>query len=320
MTRGKMKAALFLMIMAFIVASLFLLSSTDLILKENPTRVYDISVLLPDTDSGPWEMFRKGLDEGAAAWNADISLVTLYESRDAASEQREMIERSLSGGASALIAVPADPEDLADCVRSLPPGKIPVVTAMLPVRDTMQISYDWEGAATLMALSLEAQMPQPVEVIMVCSADTAFQPRFSYMAEKFSAATAPKDSFKRGELKAGGANVEADWVAALPPNTVILAPESSVLVRLSIAKQATNRVDLKLFGIGGNSETLDCLETGGVNVLLVADEQQLGYLCIDAAVRAVRGEAFEDVTMPFRLITPDNMFEEENAHLLFPMT
>ena len=58
---------------------LFLLSSTDLIIKEKKTQVYKISVIIEDISDENYVNFRKGMDRAAIELHADVSLITLYD-------------------------------------------------------------------------------------------------------------------------------------------------------------------------------------------------------------------------------------------------
>ena len=62
-----------------ILVLLFLLSSTDLIIKEKETQVYVISVIIEDSSDDNYVNFRKGMDRAAIDLNADVSFITLYD-------------------------------------------------------------------------------------------------------------------------------------------------------------------------------------------------------------------------------------------------
>ena len=72
-----------------ILILLYLLSSTNLIIKERKTEIYPVSVILDDTTDESYQNFKKGVDRAAIELNADVSLITLYEGGDA----RQQIER-----------------------------------------------------------------------------------------------------------------------------------------------------------------------------------------------------------------------------------
>ena len=75
---------------------LFLMCSTDLIIREPEREIYQIAVIIEDVRSDNYGNFRKGMDQGAAEFNADIQLITLYEKLDAI-EQMELMDRHAAG-------------------------------------------------------------------------------------------------------------------------------------------------------------------------------------------------------------------------------
>ena len=62
-----------------VLLGLFLLSSTDLIIKEEEAGIYPISVIVGDTTDDQYVNFRKGMERAAIELNGDVSFITLYE-------------------------------------------------------------------------------------------------------------------------------------------------------------------------------------------------------------------------------------------------
>ena len=312
MTKKRVKMALFAVVMALLVAFLFLTSSTDLILSEARTKVYQISCLVPDTDSADWTMFCKGLDVGAARFYADIAFVTLYEYENAPEAQRRSLGREIESGADALIVAGANAADMAQAVSALG-GKVPIVGAAfaLPQTDIAQITYDYTAASALLAEYLHAHAQS--KVTMVCEKAASEQTRFASMAEAMESA-----GISVARAAPGSDASLSDWMRAQAKGSVLLAPTPTLLLRLAEARRAAARNDIVLVGIGNTPETLSALEAGDASALLCADELQAGYLCVQAAVKAAEGKKTASLALPFRLITRDTMFLEENTHLLFP--
>ena len=58
---------------AGILVFLYLLSSTDLIIKEKKTEIYPVSIVIGDTTDDYYVNFRKGVEQAADDYNVDIS-------------------------------------------------------------------------------------------------------------------------------------------------------------------------------------------------------------------------------------------------------
>lgn len=75
-----------------------------------------------------------------------------------------------------------------------------------------------------------------------------------------------------------------------------------------------------LVGFDNSQEEIEFLEDGIVKALVVQRPFNMGYLGIQAVVRALRGEPVEPmVTTDAVLVRKDDMFTEENQKLLFPI-
>lgn len=86
---------------------LFLMSSTNLIIKEKKVEIHPISVIIEDSNDDFYGNFRKGMDKAALEYHADISFITLYERNDQ-EQQLELINREIKDGAKAVILTPVN--------------------------------------------------------------------------------------------------------------------------------------------------------------------------------------------------------------------
>ncbi|MFR5602279.1 MAG: substrate-binding domain-containing protein [Lachnospiraceae bacterium] len=96
-------------IYGIVVLILYLLSSTNLIIKEKKVEIYPISVIIEDTKDDYYQNFKKGMDQAARAFHVDTSFITLYEAHDW-EQQMELLEREINDGARAVVLAPVDAE------------------------------------------------------------------------------------------------------------------------------------------------------------------------------------------------------------------
>ena len=109
------------MIVLYIVCLvvLFLMCSTDLIIREPERQIYQIAVIIEDVRSDNYSNFRKGMDLAAAELNADVQLITLYEKLDV-KEQMDLMDREQQDGTDALIVVPVEEEQVSARQMTIP--------------------------------------------------------------------------------------------------------------------------------------------------------------------------------------------------------
>ena len=62
-------------IYGFVLLFLYLISSTDLLIKERKNEIYPVSVILDDTTDESYQNFKKGVDRAAIELNADVSMI-----------------------------------------------------------------------------------------------------------------------------------------------------------------------------------------------------------------------------------------------------
>ena len=123
---GKKGKLLLFCYMIFLVV-LFLMCSTDLIIREPEQEVYQIAVIIEDASDNNYSNFRKGMDQAAVELNADVRFITLYEKLEP-DQQIEFIMREQQDGADALIVAPVDEQKLFDALSQ---KQITVPTVLL---------------------------------------------------------------------------------------------------------------------------------------------------------------------------------------------
>ena len=94
-----------------LLVALYLLSSTDLIIKEKKREICRISVIIDNVNDNYYGSFRAGMDMAEKKYQADVNFITLYAENDE-EQQEELIVREIKDGANAIILAPVR-EDLA---------------------------------------------------------------------------------------------------------------------------------------------------------------------------------------------------------------
>ena len=91
---------------AVFLVLLFLMSSTDLIIKERAVQIDSISVILSEDTDDYYQNFRKGMEKAATDLRSDVRLITLYDRKDQ-DQQVELTTREIRDGAGAVVIEPA---------------------------------------------------------------------------------------------------------------------------------------------------------------------------------------------------------------------
>ena len=110
------KSIIFWALYATLLVFLYILSATDLIIKENETKVYSISILVDGISGENFENMKKGMDEAAYEFNADMRFPAVWESLTL-EEKVEIAEDEIEAGAKALIIGNALKNEVADKIK-----------------------------------------------------------------------------------------------------------------------------------------------------------------------------------------------------------
>ena len=129
---------------AVFLVLLFLMSSTDLIIKERAVQIDSISVILSEDTDDYYQNFRKGMEKAATDLRSDVRLITLYDRKDQ-DQQVELTTREIRDGAGAVVIEPAEEKAAVMALESLNPGcPVIFVSASSPsdfVTDSILIDY-----------------------------------------------------------------------------------------------------------------------------------------------------------------------------------
>ena len=310
------------MIVLYIVCLvvLFLMCSTDLIIREPERQIYQIAVIIEDVRSDNYSNFRKGMDLAAAELNADVQLITLYEKLDV-KEQMDLMDREQQDGTDALIVVPVEEEQV-----SAKQMTIPVILMRAGVAEAAgagNVIVDHEKMGELLAREILEEQPADVPVYVLT--DPAGQSDMDRLFLKgsdavFQEAGRSVQRIVRGEeerfftmLEQPGA--EAQKVVILAENQDILTEAAGVMAGSEAAADAVGG----LYGRGTTMAILNYLDRGVIMGICVTDEFSVGYYSVREAVRALEGAGSVPTVMESYYIEKKDLRDPAFEKMLFPI-
>ncbi len=308
---------------AAVLIVLFLLSSTNLIIKEQERQVYRISVIIDDDTDANYTNFRKGMEQAAMEWNADVSFLTLYE---AGSHEQQMarVNREQQDGADALVVVPVDEERFA-AEMSGGAATVPFVavnTGTGGSRAAALLSVDYEEMGRLLGRQIEEDHEKgtPVWILSASYKDSAsrhfsdgivevlkdagFPVTYSVNAQEpsFLAETTSLTSARRTILVAADQQ-SLEWAASL----------------LRLDRAGASSVE-ELYGRGTTQSVLNDLDRGWITGICVTDDYTMGYLSIRQAVAAIQGDVSQGETeFQSYYITKQELYQPQYEKMLYPV-
>ena len=310
------------MIVLYIVCLvvLFLMCSTDLIIREPERQIYQIAVIIEDVRSDNYGNFRKGMDLAAAELNADVRLITLYEKLDV-KEQMDLMDREQQDGTDALIVVPVEEEQVSARQMTIPVILMRAGVAEAAGAGNVIVDYEKMGEQ----LAREILKEQPADVPVYVLTDPAGQSDMDRLFLKgsdavFQEAGRSVRRILRGEeerfytmLEQPGA--EAQKVVILAENQDILTEAAGVVAGSEAVADAVGG----LYGRGTTMAILNYLDRGVITGICVTDEFSVGYYSVREAVRALEGAGSVPTVMESYYIDKKDLRDPAFEKMLFPI-
>lgn len=310
------------MIVLYIVCLvvLFLMCSTDLIIREPERQIYQIAVIIEDVRSDNYSNFRKGMDLAADELNADVRLITLYEKLDV-KEQMDLMDREQQDGTDALIVVPVEEEQVSARQMTIPVILMRAGVAEAAGAGNVIVDYEKMGEQ----LAREILKEQPADVPVYVLTDPAGQSDMDRLFLKgsdavFQEAGRSVQRIVRGEeerfytmLEQPGA--EAQKVVILAENQDILTEAAGVVAGSEAVADAVGG----LYGRGTTMAILNYLDRGVITGICVTDEFSVGYYSVREAVRALEGAGSVPTVMESYYIDKKDLRDPAFEKMLFPI-
>lgn len=321
---------------AGILVILFLLSSTDLIIKEKKTAIYPVSVIIEETTDDYYANFRRGVDRAADEYNVDVNFITLYEKGEL-KEQTELLKREIDDGAKAVVLVPIKPDECAAAISGMEINSPLIIMGNLfhndRVRGGIAVDYRESGKLLGEAIVREHEADKPVMVftegldygynreiydsLLNVLTEAGFQTRlYEKYKEGFVSAFLPEseDLFLRAIKEMAYSDSKETVIAALDVQSL-----DSVAGIISGAPLYGEYIS-GLYGIGSTTKLLNRMDQGTIKGLVVSNQFDAGYLSIVKAVEAIekRGKR-EQIVLESYYIEKDDLRESRFEKILYPI-
>lgn len=302
---------------------LFLMCFTDLIIREPEKEVYQIAVIIEDARDDNYSNFRKGMDQAAIEFNADVHFITLYEKMDAG-QQMELISREMQDGVDALIVVPVDEGKVLEAVLGKQTGVSVVILGMEESEEKTDgtVLIDYQKMGEQLAEQIKERTPQDCPILLL---EDPYEQ--NYMSGSFLEGA--KDILESGGFSCRTIQPEGEdgYQKVLEEfceeEAVILAGSPEALAEAADILEEDSVVSVETVGLYGRGSTLSILnnlDKGLITGICVTDEYSRGYFSVRMAIRALEGKGgHETLVMDSYYIEKEDLREPEYEKILFPM-
>ncbi len=285
--------------------------------RKNQPALLEMSVILRDGD-GAVSTMRRGMEQAAEDLNVELRFLTPTADNSAA-EQAHLLERETAGGTQAILLLPADRGVLGEAV-SAAAGRTALVTVETDMTEWgagAAVTMDHQALGEALGEAACNGVPTGGTVLLLDSL-----PGDNGIRERMLAA--------RETLERAGRQVRIyQWSADTASFTDILrierpgavvAFEAAVLAEAAELARSNESFPL-LYGCGSTPAIAAALEEGRVTAIAALNVFSAGYLAVEAAAALARHEDWTGVpTVAFSIVRQENMYDNDNQKLLFPVT
>lgn len=304
MNKHRTNALLQLLVLFALAAAVVLtLAWPQLPFARRESEPVEVSVVLRQTDAALWANARLGMEQAAGQLRAELRLVTPTADNDPA-EQARLMGYEARRGADVLVVTPAG---------ELPAEMdVPVIT-LESAGGEGAVCPDNEALGRALAEAALADLPGG-SVLLVDSA-----PGVAGVSARLAAAKAALEA-------AGAETAEAAPAEGAPLETILAETDAAAVLLFEpsateAAAAAKEKLELSvpLYGVGSTGSIAAALERGTLSASGVWSEFAAGYLAVEGAVRAARGEDWQPRTLEFFILRGEDIYEPDNQKLLFPV-
>lgn len=290
---------------AVLVVFLLLMSSTDLIIKEEMEEIKKISVFAVTDEDAGMEDFKRGILEAAGDSRVDANYVTA-PGGELKEDLAARLRREYDSGVQAVILFMENPELLRRYVRESG-EEVPIITVNAFGSDDhmADVSLDAESGGAELAEEIREKHGQETKTILL----TGEEGLSGEIAEVL------KKIFRKKKMKAECVELSQENIKRYQE-----AKEETVFVGcwMTETEQAMELLEgEELYGVGYSNKILDGILEGKVEGVAAFSMYAAGIHATRQAVYAIAHERTENIQIPCRMITKANMKEQQE--FLFPV-
>ena len=287
----------------------------------------NIAVIVKSEHSSFWQMVEKGVNAAATEYNVNFSFEGPLNEEDF-EKQNQMIMNAVDRSVDAIVLSAIDYEKCAKAVTIATQKGIKIVAIDSMVHSSavpIFIGTDNFGAGKKSANASKDIFQKDEKIyigVISCSSDTdnikqrekGFREQVSQMENAEIVTVLNVDSNKES-----AENGVWKLLTNYPKINLIVGFNEFITLGIGEAiSKMGNKETVHTIGFDANPESVNKLESGDIDTLIVQNPFSIGYLGIKNAVDLIEGNVTESVIYTqVSVITKENMFYPENQKLLF---
>ena len=261
---------------------------------------YPVSVIVENSSSDRFTSFREGLERGAEDYHIRLNVVSTG-AFSGIEEEYQIIHREIDNGAKGVI-VETDVEAEG------------MYAAILPQ------SYEMGEAVAEAVIADYGEKLEDTDIGILAGnlKQTAGQQCLKGFMDKIESAGA---SILWNLSDEDNVNNTFEWCLEKKRVDIVVSLDNDRTEQAVDYLQAQEQTEFGLYGIGCSEKNVYYLDKGVIGALVVPNEFNIGYLSAAAIAGQLREPLSSAKTekVGFLTITKDNLYDEENQKILFPI-
>lgn len=304
-----------------------LLAGCAAIPQDAPTSRYKVALIAKSTGMEFWNSVFTGAQAAATEYNIELT-VTAPDDEEDYKTQNTLIENAVEEGAKAIIFSAIDYEANAAAIDAAAQAGVLIINIDSQVNSEYVSAYigvDNYGAGRMAAQSALDGVSGQLRVGLV-----NYEVNGANGRDRAAGACDAFEQSGRAEVIAtvqthpNSEDARRDALEMLRDhpeiNVLIALNEPSSVGTARAVHQMQRADDLWLVAFDSNLETVDALQNGAVDALVVQNSYSMGYFGVQSAYRLLAGQGSSvdtDNVASAAVITRDNMFAMDNQRELF---
>lgn len=308
------KTIIFWFIYTAILIFLYILSATDLIIKENEAKVYSVSILMDGISGENLENMKKGMDEAAYEYNVDMSFPAIADNITMEGKFK-LAEEEIIAGAKAIIIGNRWKIEVAEKIKkNHPQFPVLIVGDAEDEKDKAGVLLNYDNVVKLLTEKMKFAESVNNEICIIAE---DFLNENSLAKElKLKLETM---GYKLNLVEGEGPKLEKQLKTFTKNQTAFITLDKESTARL-VKYADDNNPEIRIYAIGATEYLLGKLEDGEITGIIAWNEYDMGYFLVEKLLRMLAGknEQNKDEVEVF-YITAEDLKNEDYIKRLYPI-
>ena len=308
------KTIIFWFIYTAILIFLYILSATDLIIKENEAKVYSVSILMDGISGENLENMKKGMDEAAYEYNVDMSFPAIADNITMEGKFK-LAEEEIMAGAKAIIIGNRWKIEVAEKIKkNHPQFPVLIVGDAEDEKDKASVLLNYDNVVKLLTEKMKFAESVNNEICIIAE---DFLNENSLAKElKLKLETM---GYKLNLVEGEGPKLEKQLKTFTKNQTAFITLDKESTARL-VKYADDNNPEIRIYAIGATEYLLGKLEDGEITGMIAWNEYDMGYFLVEKLLRMLAGknEQNKDEVEVF-YITAEDLKNEDYIKRLYPI-